>query len=228
LNGTGQRRRQRRQWINRVLGAAVLLLASPLMAPQLLAFPYRAKVGTHLVYSEQPIAPQLRGIVERADAKLLAEPLGKARPLDQSIFLTNGSWRWRWLAISAGDALALSRPIGEPVIVNHSDPSRDTMTNGHGAVRKLSDVLAHEMTHGAIRAHFGLFRAMTFPAERVEGYCDHVVGSSTLSDAQVEALIRTGQDSPGLLYWRGRKAVERDLRANGGSVDRLFLGRAPA
>ncbi|GAA4022402.1 hypothetical protein GCM10022280_23810 [Sphingomonas swuensis] len=216
------RRRRGFGWPGRVAVAAVLILASPLLAPRLLAFPHSTTVGQHHVYSDMPITPAVRRIVGAADDKVRASPLGDARPLDQDVVLTDGGWRWRWLAISASDAFALSRPLGEPVIVNHSDPSRDIMTNAYGATRRLTDVVAHELTHGAIRARFGIVRAQLMPAELVEGYCDHVAGSSTLSDAQAKALIASGQTRPALLYWTGRKKVEAALEANGNDVDRLF------
>lgn len=218
----GPRGGKRRRWINRILGAALLLLASPLVAPQLLAFPYKAKVGAHRVYSEQPIHPRVASIVAGADAKVLADPLGKARPLDQAIFLTDGGWRWRWPAVSAADAFALSRPIGEPVIINHANPARDTMTNAYGARRRLTDIVAHELTHGAIRAEFGTLRSLFASRELVEGYADHVAGSSALTDAEARQLIATRITRPALAYWNGRKKVEARLAGNGGDVQKLF------
>jgi len=215
--------RKRRRWVTRAGLLFLLLLASPLYAPRLLAFPHQTRIGDHLVYSERPLSPRLGEVVARADAKVRADPIGGAGPLDQSIFLPVGGLRWHWLAVWAADAFALSRPFSEPVVVNHSDPARDLSTNGHGATRRLSDILAHEMTHGAIRARYGL-RSFTFSTELVEGYCDHVAGSSTLTDAQATALVRAGRTSPALPYWRGRKKVERELAANGGDLDRLFLG----
>lgn len=209
---------RRRAWRNRGLLVAGGLLASPLLAPQLLAFPYQARVTGHRIYAERPITPAVTALVEQADRRMLASPLGRARPLTQPIFLTDGGWRWRWLAVSASDSIALSRPIGEPVILTRADPARDRMGNG----RRMSDVLMHEFTHGAIRAHFGQLAALRFPTELVEGYADHVAGSSRFSDAEARTLIRAGKDHPALVYWTGRKKVEARLQGNGGNVDRLF------
>ena len=198
---------------------AAVVLASPLIAPQLLAFPHRATIAGHAVYSERPISPSVARVVAEADALLRRDALGSARPLDQSIFFTDGGWRWHWLAVSSRRSFAVSRPIGEPVIVNRADSERDRMA---GSARRLSHVLAHEFAHGAIRARFGTIRTLRMPTELVEGYADHVAGSSTLSDDQARALRESGQYHPGLVYLAGRKKVERTLRANGGDVTRLF------
>jgi hypothetical protein len=187
----------------------------------LLAFPHHAVIGDHPVYSEQPIGPELVADVRAADAAMVRDPLGRARPLDQPLFFTDGGWRWTLLSVSSSRSFALSRPLGEPVIVNRSDPARDRMANG-GRPRRLSHVVAHELAHGAIRAHVGQVAAIRLPRELVEGYADHVAGSSTLSDAEARALIREAREDPALIYWTGRKKVEAALARNGGSVDRLF------
>lgn len=206
-------------------GAIILvLLASPLLAPQLLAFPHVAKVSGHRVYSEMPIDPGLGAIVAAADAKVARSPIANAKQPDQPIFLTAGGWRWTWLATTQRDAFALTRPLSESVIVNRSDPSTDSVRNGRavGGLVTLSGTIAHEMTHGLIRAHFGLIAAQRYPRELIEGYCDHVAGRSSLSDADAQRLITTHTEHPALPYWRGRKKVEAALHANGGSVDALF------
>ena len=56
------------------------------------------------------------------------------------------------------------------------------------------------------------------------GYCDHVAGGGSLTDAEAQAMIRAGASSGALDYWRARQRVEATLRANGGSVDALFAG----
>jgi hypothetical protein len=55
--------------------AAGLLLLSPLEAPQLLAFPYVEQIGGHRIYSEAPIAPELKAVVRAGDTLLLARRL---------------------------------------------------------------------------------------------------------------------------------------------------------
>ena len=214
----------RSRTLNRLALALVLVAVSPIAAPRLLAFPYSTTIGQHRIYSEMPIVPRLGEVVHSADARMLQSPLGSARPLDQPIFLTNGGWRWRWLALANGDALAISRPVIEAIVVNRSDQAADLVDTGAplGGKRGLSGVLAHEMTHGAIRAHFAPFADWRYATELREGYCDHVAGGGTLTDAEAQALIASGTSNRALPYWRGRKKVEAVLGANGGNVDAMF------
>lgn len=214
----------RSKWLSRIAVAAALLAALPLLAPQLLAFPYSTRINRHRVYSEAPIDPALTKIVANADAMVRNSALGSARPLNQSIFLTSGGWRWTWLALRSRMAFAISKPLLETIVVNRSNAAHDLVETGASIAgrRNLHGTLAHEMTHGTIRAHFGLSADWRYPAELTEGYCDYVAGGGSLTDAEAQALEASGKSVPALLYWRGRKKVEAQLAQNRGNVDALF------
>src|SRR3954447_21070695 len=142
--------------LNRIAVLGALVVLSPVAAPQLLAFPHSTTVGQHRVYSEAPIDPALAKIVAQADAMASKSPLASSRKLDQPIFLTSGGWRWTWLSGGRG-VFAVSRPLVETIVVNRSDVQRDAVENGSPVAgqRNLHGTLAHEMTHGLIRARFG-------------------------------------------------------------------------
>jgi len=210
----------RRQGIYALL---LLILLSPLAAPQLLAFPFSARVGAHDIYAEAPIGPRISEIVGRADDVARGSPIAGSAG-DQPIFLTDGGWRWTWLSLGSLGAFAITRPLVEAIVVNRSDQSADIVRNGRavGGRRSLSGTIAHEMTHVSIRTHFGVTADWRFPAWLREGYCDYVAGGGSLSDKEAAKLEQTGTKHPALIYWRGRKQVEAELRRNGGSVDKLF------
>jgi hypothetical protein len=201
-----------------------LLLASPLFAPQLLAFPYRAESAIGPVWSERPIdQAALDRVAARSRALLAKSPIADSDE-QRPIFLTAGGWRWLWLANSSAGGFALTRPITRAVVVNDVDLAADRITNGAamGRQRSLSAVLAHEFTHGVIRRRYGLVKSILAPQWLVEGYADHVAQESSLSAADVAKLEATGSSHPALVYYRGRKRVEALLAANGNDVDALF------
>ena len=206
-------------------GAYILLIVgvSPAFAPKLLAFPYSAEIEGHRVYSETPIPARLEALIVEADRRAAASPIAQAKR-DQPIFLTQGGWRWTWLTAQVSGSFAITRPVTEAIVVNRSDPSRDLVFTRREVAGEtsLTRVLAHEMTHGAIRAHFGLAADWKYPTWLREGYCDYVGGGTSLSDALASQLIAKHQDHPALVYWRGRKQVDAELKRNGGSVDALF------
>ena len=78
------------------------------------------------------------------------------------------------------------------------------------------------MTHGLIRARFGITSDWRYPAWLREGYCDYVAGGGSLTDAEAARLLSTHHDHPALVYWQGRKRIEAELARNGASVDALF------
>lgn len=209
-----------------VIGAPILLLASPLVAPQLLAFPHYAEAGDSQIWSETPIDQgALEKVMARAETLVSASPIARERE-PRRIFLTDGSWRWLWLANIYRGTFALTRLGGQNLIVNRADFAADRIVNNRtiGGSRKLSSVLAHEITHGVLLHHFGAIAMMRQPRWRVEGYCDHVAQESALTPEEVARIEARGEKHPALLYYHGRKRVEAALAANGGSVDALFAG----
>ncbi len=207
--------------------AIALFLASPLVAPQLLAFPHKVRAGDSVVWSETPIdRAAVRQVVARAEMLVAASPLAREHE-PRRIFLTEGGWRWIWLANLARGSFALTRPANDAVIiVNRSDPARDRVNNGRsvGGQRKLSAVIAHETTHGMINRRVGRIAAATAPRWLVEGYCDHVARGSALTAQDVAALEARGEQHPAIVYYRGRQRVAAMLAENGGDVVRIFVG----
>lgn len=100
------------------------------------------------------------------------------------------------------------------------------MFNGQSVAgsRSLSGVLAHERTHGLIRARYGVLADLRYPTWLREGYCDVVAGGGALSDAEAARLKARHETIPALAYHDGRKRVEALLR-RGRSVDALFAGQ---
>jgi hypothetical protein len=167
----------------------------------------------------------LTRVAKNVTARMATTPL--AGPSEERpIFVTDGGWRWFYLANTSRGAFALTRPLTSAVVVNATDPSSGEIRNGRtlGGRRSLESVLAHEFTHGLIRRRYGLLAAATSPHWKVEGYCDHVAGESSLNEQEAAALKAAGRDHPALAYFNGRIRVEAELAANGGSVDALFAG----
>lgn len=203
---------------------AALFVVSVLYAPQLLAFPYKAQTQIGTVWSEQPLDQQALDSVASRTSDLLAQsPIAEA---DESrpIFLTDGGWRWTWLANTARGGFALTRPVSRAVVVNASDPASDSVRNGAPVAgeRRLSGVLAHEFTHGVLRRRYGVLAMAMQPQWKVEGYADHVAQESSLSADEAAGLEAGGIGHPALPYYHGRLRVAERLAAGGGSVDDLF------
>lgn len=209
----------------RTLGvAAAVALVSPLVAPQLLAFPYHARSNGSAVWSETPLPQAMIDRVMARSGGLVAQSPLALRNEPRHVFLTQGGWRWIWLALQSRGTFGLSRRVFETVVINRSDLARDRVWNGRelGGERSLSGVLAHEACHGMERRRFGLAVDLTKPVWLREGYCDHVAQESSLSDADAVRLKAAGQTHPALAYYDGRKRVEAILSANGGDVFALF------
>ena len=199
------------------------LIVAPAFYPPLLAFPHVAQSNGDTVYLTAPIhQAALDRVTGRANKLVATSPLAAAAE-PRKIFLTDGGWRWVWLAVIQSSSLAISRPLSEAIVINRSDPGADRMKSAFGS-RTLSSVIAHEKCHGLERRAFGLSSDFSKPNWLREGYCDHVAQESTLTDAQAHQLLQAGQTSRALAYWEGRRKVAAELARNGGDVDALFAG----
>lgn len=205
------------------VGALIVLVGSTAFAPELLAFPHRQVIGDTTVYAETPLPATLPDVLARSDALLRASAIYGPN-YGHRLFLTDGGWRWRVLALQSSGAFALSWAARDSIVVNRVDVAHDRVFNGAAVAgsRSLSGVIAHERTHGLIRARYGLFADLAYPAWLREGYCDVVAGGGSLSDRDAALLKAQHRKVPALLYYDGRKRVEALLRAHGGSVDALF------
>ena len=213
----------KRLW-SRLVTALAVVIAIPMLSPRLLAFPHSARIGADRVWSTSPLnRPEIDRILVNANERLTNSPLRQGAE-GRDIYLTDGGWRWLWLANASRGAFAVTRLATNAVVINRSDISANRVTNGAamGGVRSIASVIAHEKCHGMLRRHFGITVDFTKPQWVREGYCDHVAGESSLSDQDVAQLQASGIDHPALPYYLGRKRVAAILAANGGNVDRLF------
>ena len=212
--------------------AAAVALVSPLGAPQLLAFPYSVRSHGSVVWSETPLSqPALERVLARTTALVAQSPLAERRGETRHIFLTDGGWRWTWLALQSRGGFALSRGFTGTIVVNRSNLAEDRVISGArysvdgvgvGGRRTLSGTLAHEFCHEMEQRRFGPFIDLTKPTWLREGYCDYVAQESSLSDADVALLRSHSTNHPALPYYEGRRRVSSILDRNEGNVDALF------
>lgn len=200
----------------------IYLIAS-VFHPPLLLFPHMRMVGATPVFSESPIPDEIEGVVGRADTLVRTSPLFTPDVLKRPVYLTNGGVRWRLLTLGS-TALALSRPVVETIVVNRSNVLKDQVWYSGDPVpaRDLSGVIAHERTHTLIRQRFGSLSHHYYPTWVVEGYADYVSGWRSMSDETASQLIAEGRRTQGLFFYERSQRIERELEANGGSVDELF------
>lgn len=212
--------KQMRRWINRATLAIVVPLATVIYVPAALAFPHYERFGSTEVWSDAPIPAAFPAVLARADALVLASPLAGG-DATRKLFLTDGGWRWRVLALTNSGSFGLRRPLSSALLFNRSDVARDRIFNA-GGDRRLSGVIAHETSHLLVARRIGELAAVRLPTWASEGLADVVARESRLSDAEAERGRRIDPDSRALAYYDARRRVARALMANGGAVDRLL------
>ncbi len=212
------------RWLRWIAVAVILIGEAPVLAPALLLFPYKTEVRGFTVRSESPLPEaELDHVLADAERRIATSPLARGTQ-PRNLYLTTGGWRWNWVALSQRENFAVSRFLTDSIIFNRTEVARNVVYSRRqiGSKRALSSDIAHEVTHGMIRHHFGMLTALTAPKWVVEGYCDYVAGESTLSPAEVARLQNAHITHGTVENFHARLRVARELAANGGSVDRLF------
>src|SRR5262249_39814380 len=127
--GRGAGRAIVRRLIQVLLATGVISVVGVLYAPSRLAFPDRATVGPNTGYSDEPITRALRIDMAKASALLAQSPIWEPEA-QRDIYLTQGGWRWRVLALQSGGAFAFRRPFSHAIVVNRCDLDADRVSNG--------------------------------------------------------------------------------------------------
>ncbi|NJC35065.1 hypothetical protein GGR88_002579 [Sphingomonas jejuensis] len=211
------------RWGRRLLPALLLFAVVVLHGPAALAFPYRQDFGSTSVLSMEPLTPAIAPVLARADALLATSPINRPG-IRRQIVLTDGGWRWRLLALHMHGTIAFRRPFSNVLVFNQSDIAADRVTSAAaaGRTRTLSGTIAHETVHLLVAQHIGEIRSIRLPAWKREGYADHVAGETSIDPADEARIRAANPTSPVLVYYDGRRRVERILRENGGDVDALL------
>jgi hypothetical protein len=220
IPASGSRALKRCGWL---LSFSILLWATVIVSPKLLAFPYKVQIDEQTVFAETPIPHEISGIIARSEG-LLKQSKIYAPDLEKEIYLTKGGWRWRILSFpTSPNAFGLSRPWIGSIVINRNDVIANKVFSkaSNGRTRTLADTIAHEQTHGLLIAHFGI-NVLSSPTWKIEGYCDYVAQNSSLNAQQATSWEKTNPDHPALVYFHGRNRVAAILSTNGGSVDQLF------
>jgi len=150
-----------------VLAIMLAILASPLLAPQLLAFPHKVETKIGTVWSDEELAPDmLARTVAYVQSRMATTPLARDNE-QRSIFVTDGGWRWLYTANVAHGAFAVARPFTKAIIINRTDPKSGIIDNGKhlGGQRALGGVVAHEFAHELIWRRYGEVGALSFEGE---------------------------------------------------------------
>lgn len=222
-----------RRFGNRLAGLAALLLLAVHIFPALIFGQAFAAEGVTL-RARTPLPPQAQQRIEEA-MRLVRRSELYVPGRSEQVALCNNHALFIALAPGHGDSFAYSLPITDHIFVATADVAQDTCRRAGEQFnrRRLSAVIAHEITHGLIRHRLGLLKAMTLPSWIAEGYPDYVAHESSFPEERGIELLRDGKEdpSPSFHYFLWRQMVEHviddehssfaDLVARAADYDRV-------
>ena len=187
-------------------------------------FAYSAKYGNLTIHSREPLQPEMESVVAKANERLARVPFYSAEKTRQ-IYLTGGPKMYALLSHKAYRSFANSVPFINNIMINKTDVPADRviMNREFNNSRSLSGVIAHEVTHLAIRKRYGTVAAAMMPTWKNEGYCEYIAGDTTIP---IEEGIRRWRENPNddtnYRYIKYQLMVRYLLEKQQITVDELF------
>jgi len=187
-------------------------------------FAYSEKYGNLTIHSREPLQSEMESVVAKANERLARVPFYSAEKTRQ-IYLTGGPKMYALLSHKAYRSFANSVPFINNIMINKTDVPADRviMDREINNFRSLSGVMAHEVTHLAIRERYGTVAASMMPTWKNEGYCEYIAGDTTIP---IEEGIRRWRENPNddtnYRYIKYQLMVRYLLEKQQITVDELF------
>jgi hypothetical protein len=182
--------RRARRLLNRFGTVVGLLLIAVHLFPVLIFRNAFAAEGVTLRARDPLTAQSNQRIAEAMDLVRRSELYVAGR--SEQIALCNSHALFVALAPGHGDSFAYSIPVTDHMFIADANIERDLCRSATDQFnrRRLSSVMAHEITHGLIRHRLGLVPSMRLPSWIAEGYPDYVASESSFPEERGLQLLR--------------------------------------
>lgn len=218
------------------IGCVAALVAAAILYPQPL-FAYSQDYGAFTVYSDRPIDPAMRRVIDDAERRLRSSELYDRNDRFR-VFVCNAPWRLFLLARSVSVGGTAETLFTRNIYIREADAAANRLLIGSAVLadaeaRPLSYFIAHEATHVIQSRRFGRFMGISRPRWLVEGHADLVAKAGDFDAAGNRALLNAGD--PLLqeeyartgLYRRYHLMVLSLMQQDGSSAADLFRETPP-
>jgi hypothetical protein len=193
-------------WSINVLAMGYLLL---LCFPQMV-FAHSVSYRHFQVYSDSPISPNVRSILDLANRRLATCEINEPNVVHR-IFVCPSHASFDFFSPVSGDCIAVNMSFLHNIFINTADITQNTVETGvaNHRLRSLSSVIAHECTHTLLVDRFGDIAMLQQPSWKQEGYCEWVSGTTSFGQSDGMRLLKDGRSvsSPSFFYLLAYTAV---------------------
>jgi len=178
------------------------LIAVALAYAGLLTFPgplfaHYHEQGTYRVWSDEPIDPSIRTVLDTAEGLLRQSPLYEPGMVHR-LYVCNNNIRMKFFARGGDKAFGVTYLPRHNTFLNRAQIPADRILRGtpEQNQRPLSSVIAHERVHALLLSHYGFLTDYRLPTWKKEGYCEYIAGHPSFDVDEGKRLIREGHESP--------------------------------
>jgi hypothetical protein len=191
-------------------------------------FNYTFSYKSFVVHTNKKAGEDLLKILDVAQSKLVASEIYDSS-LVHHIYLCDHFQLYSFFAPFARKAFACNYPLINNIFVSRSDIEKNECYKNDftdAYTRKLSVVLAHEVTHTLIEKKIGFWKFKTLPSWKNEGYCDFVGNGPQLDTAELKTVLKKNllDEGPGATYRKYYLAVNYLITHNNLAFSDLVNG----
>jgi len=170
-------------------GLYVILLAFPYPL-----FSYTERFHDITIYSDRPISPNLRFVVDSVRERLRKSPLNDESQ-HHRIFICNSDWRFIVFTNRDYHAAGVNQAwLNRNIFLRRSDIEHNRLIGPSGKVvpgeRTLAYYITHEIVHSLEVRCLGRWSYLQLPAWKREGYADYVAKAPNFISAERLAALR--------------------------------------
>ncbi|PKO95354.1 MAG: hypothetical protein CVU12_10430 [Bacteroidetes bacterium HGW-Bacteroidetes-7] len=181
------------------------------------------------IYSADSLRDELRLIIDEVDVLLYKSEIYNSEKT-QNIYLCNNYLLYSFFAPFSRKAFACYNPLTNNIFVAKYDIKRNESYKNNDKdvyTRSLSEVLAHEITHNAIRSKLGYLRFITLDTWINEGYSEFIAKGSTNNYELIKAVTSQNKtnDKPGEIYIKYYLAVNYLITSKGMNFSEIVSSR---
>jgi hypothetical protein len=157
------------------------------------------------IYSSDPLGDELKLIIDEAETLLYESEIYNSDRI-QNIYLCNDFRLYSLFAPFSRKAFACYNPLTNNIFVAKFDVDKnESYKNNNKDVytRSLSEVLAHEITHSAIRSKLGYLQFITLDTWINEGYSEFIAKGRTNNYGLINefASQNKSNEKPSIMYF---------------------------
>ena len=183
---------------NYLISGFALIYIGLIIYPNIL-FGYSVKYKSFHIFSNNPIDYNINKIIDDTETNLSSSEIYEQN-ITHKVFLCNSYSLYTFFVPFSRRAFACNYPLINNTFIAKSNIAKNESYKNDAKdnyIRKLSETVAHEITHAMTEKKLGLWKYITLENWKNEGYSETIGYNDTLNMAIVKDFLKINKNNDG-------------------------------